>query len=602
MFDFDDDMKVTFLEEAQSLLDDSEAAFMALDEGDRSPELVDKIFRLAHNFKSSAKTVGLPHLSQFAHVFEDVLTKIKKNEIVPDKAVCTILLETLDHFKSYVAGLKQDTGYQHDTTQALEVLNELLRKAESSTPPTEVLAEPPASASTSSDQIVQEPVEAAAPIETALDAEIPTGAALSVDAIAELEAAPIALVRSSPPSPPAASAPPRVPRAEDETLKVNRKKIDDLLNLVGELVVNQSMISDHREHGSLESEASHQVLNAMKKLIHEIQDLSMSLRLLPIAPLFQKLKRIARDAGGELEKTIQFVTEGEDVEVDKVILEKMGDPLTHLVRNAVDHGIETDPERELIGKPPAIVTLSAQQKEDRIVLTLSDNGRGMNAERILAKAVEKGLVTEQETLSEEAIYELIFRPGFSTKEAVTDMSGRGVGMDVVKRAVEDLRGTIQIQTKFGAGTQFIISLPLSMSIISGMVVGIGNQKYVVPVSQLVETVKFNQFKIESSTGQGRMFNLRGEVIPILSLATILQKSGDHRSPADPRGLIASHAGRKVSFEIDEIFGQQQIVLKKLGHEMRDLPGIVAGAILSTGEPGIVLNLTELAHLGETHVA
>lgn len=578
MFNFDDDMKQIFLEEAQALFDESEAAFIAVDEGDRSPELIDKIFRLAHNFKSSAKTVGLPHLSEFGHTFEDVLTKIKNGTLVPDKNVCTILLQTLDHFKLYVAGLRNDLAYVHDTAAITATLASLSNSAQN----------------TAQNASLTEPMTETAELAPLPEASVP------------VEFLPVAAVAIKPSQAPMPAAPPAKSKpAEEENLKVNRKKLDTLLNLVGELVVNQSMIAGYRSQGDLLSDQSAQTLNAMEKIVYEIQDISMALRMTPITPLFQKLKRIARDASGDLGKTIQFVTEGDHVEVDKIVLEKISDPLTHLVRNAVDHGIETDEERKKIGKETsAVVTLEAQQKEDHIIITLSDNGRGMNAAKLIAKAVEKGLVPEGTPLSNEDAYRLIFKPGFSTKEQVTDMSGRGVGMDVVQTAIKDLKGDIFIETEIGKGTKFVILLPLSLSIITGMIVGIDQKKYVVPISQLVETVELNHFKMESSTNQGQVFNLRGEVIPVYKLAKLLRHRTDN-SLIDSQhrpGLVTSHNGRKFSFEIDQIFGQQQIVLKKLGTEMRQLPGIVAGAILNTGEPGLVLNLTDFIERGASYVA
>jgi two-component system, chemotaxis family, sensor kinase CheA len=555
MFNLEDDMKQIFLEEAQTLLDESEAAFIAVDEGDHSSELIDKIFRLAHNFKSSAKTVGLQHLSDFGHNFEEVLTKIKNGSLIPDKSVCSVLLKTLDIFKAYVAGLKLDLLYVHDTTEITAVLLSL-----------------------DNDKTTLEPKAAATVLPNHEEITEPA---------------------------PAIAKNPKAKVTEEENLKVNRKKLDTLLNLVGELVVNQSMVAGYRNQGILNSEQSTQTLNAMEKIVYEIQDIAMALRMTPITPLFQKLKRIARDAGGALGKTIQFTTEGEHVEVDKIVLEKISDPLTHLVRNAVDHGIETDEERQRLGKnSSAVVTLSAQQHDDRIIIQLSDNGRGMNAAKLIAKAIEKGLIPENSVLTDEEAYGLIFKPGFSTKEQVTDMSGRGVGMDVVQKAIEELKGDIYIQTKLGEGTKFIISLPLSLSIVTGMIVGIDKRKYVVPISQLVETVELSHFKIESSTNQGQMFNLRGEVIPVYSLSTLLDPNSSF-SPADPKhrpGLVTFHNGKKFSFEIDQIFGQQQIVLKKLGNELRHLPGIVAGAILNTGEPGLVLNLNDFIDRGANYAA
>jgi two-component system chemotaxis sensor kinase CheA len=574
MLDFEQEMKLAYLEEAQALLDESESAFLALDAGDRSAELIDRIFRCAHNFKGSAKTVGFDHLSKFGHAFEDVLTDVKKGALVPDKTVCTVLLKTLDEFKAYVAGLKNDLSYAHDTAAIIATLQALGAGAAPAATPESQPAAAPAAAGPSLEPVSAPTTEPSRP--------------------AAVVPAPV------PPKPAPAKA------AEEENLKVNRRKLDSVLNLIGELVVHQSMITSHRANETLQSDQSVQTLRYIEKLVHEIQDISMSLRMTPISPLFQKLRRIARDASQELGKTIQFVTEGDHVEVDKTVMDRISDPLVHLVRNAVDHGIETDEERAKSGKAgTSTVTLSAQQQEDRIILTLADNGRGMNAQKLIAKAIEKGILSPSKKLTDQEAYSLIFEPGFSTKEQVTDLSGRGVGMDVVQRAINDLKGSILIKTELGAGTQFVVSLPLSMSILTGMVIGVDRNKYVVPLTHLVETIEYGNFKVETSTAKGRMINVRGEVIPVFSLSSILRPSLA-RDDAEARkrearrhvpGVITVHNGRKVSFEIDEIYGQQQIVLKNLGHEMRDLKGVVAGAILSSGEPGLVLNLSEFIEKG-----
>ena len=565
--DMESEMKQTFLDEAQSLLDEAETAFLALDEGNRSPELVDKIFRLAHNLKSSAKTVGFENLSHFAHGFEDLLTQIKSGAIVPDKAVCTLLLKTLDHFKTFIAGIKADPNYDHDVSAISAEIKELASR--------------PAAAVVSPAPEVPSPViaEATSTVEAAIAA-----APVSQEIPAAAPAAPTNAVAAS------------APAKEEENLKVSRKKLDALLNLMGELVVNQSIMGDHRTHDTLQSEHSAQTLRYMDKLVHDLQDIAMSLRMVPVSPLFGKMKRIARDASQNLGKTIVMSLEGEHVEIDKTVIEKISDPLTHLVRNAVDHGLETDVERETAGKSGSgEIMLKAQQREDRVLISLTDNGRGMNPQKLIAKAREKGLIGAEQKLTDTEAYSLIFKPGFSTKEQVSDMSGRGVGMDVVQRAVDDLKGNIEIQTELGKGTTFQISLPLSLSILTGMVIGVEDKKYVIPVTNLLETIEFRKFRVESTTGKGRMINLRGEVIPVYSLANLLNPllpPAEEVSAFHSPGVITTHRGKKLSFRIDHIFGQQQIVLKKLGPEMRGLPGVVAGAILSSGEPSLVLNLNE----------
>jgi len=350
----------------------------------------------------------------------------------------------------------------------------------------------------------------------------------------------------------------------------------------------------------------------MGKLVNEIQDVAMGLRMTNVRSLFQRMQRAVRDISLAQGKEIAFSTEGEHVELDRTIIDRMSDPLTHLIRNAVDHGIEDAASRSKSGKSErASVRLSARQDNDMVLITVSDDGKGLDPAKLIAKAKEKGIIEETAKLTNDETYALIFKPGFSTKEQVTDISGRGVGMDVVARAVEDMKGSIKIETTLGRGTSFVISLPLSLSIINGMVVGIGQRKYIIPVAQLVETLEYRKLKIETCTRDGRMINLRGEVIPVVSLERILGHPKDSRPVAEARvsrpGVVISSAGKKISFEVDELFGQQQVVIKKLGPKMENLPGVVGGAILSNGEPSLVLDLQDLSEQksetpGRRHVA
>ncbi len=387
-------------------------------------------------------------------------------------------------------------------------------------------------------------------------------------------------------------------------MRISAKKTDQLLNLVGELVVNQTILQELNHRGESGTLRAQQTITYISKIVSDVQSVSMALRLTSVKPLFQKLRRAVRDVSSELSKEIDYVDEGDHVELDKTVIDRMVDPLTHMVRNAVDHGIESTEERLASGKPPlARVVLSAIANDDRVIISLSDDGNGLNKSRIIAKALERGLVSETEAthMTPNEIHSLIFRAGFSTKEAVSAISGRGVGMEVVQTAVDEMKGTIQIDSTEGKGTTFRISLPLSLSIIGGMVVRLQKQNYVIPISQLLETIELSKLSIETSTAKGQMVKLRNEVLPIYNLGTALHmkravKTNHIKRPA----LVTICDGKKVSFEVDEIVGQQQVVLKKLGRELVGLPGLMGGAILSSGDPGLVLNLHDLIKKGNIH--
>lgn len=585
MDEFEIEIKQTFLEQAQQLLEEAEGAFIALDSGDRSKSLLDKIFRLAHSFKGSARAVGFQELAKFAHEMEEVLTLITRGQVEPDRAVCSVLLAALDVLKAYVAGLKKDLNFELDTAEVVSEFKKV-RAREGGEPERSSGSEPEIPVTHDPSAVFVSSTSSAAPS---------APVAPSASARAEEGAA---IARK--PVPGSSTA-----QAEEEAIRVPKRKLDSLLNFVGELVVTQSMLTGHRATGTIGGEQALSVISYLEKLVSELHDLAMSLRMVPVKPLFQRMKRTLRDVATVQNKDVELHSEGEHVELDKTVIDRISDPLTHLLRNAVDHGIEDPDEREKSGKPRvAKVVLSAEQREDHVLITVADDGRGMDKAKIIKKGIEKGLVSPSAQLSDEEAYALIFHSGFSTRESVTDISGRGVGMDVVRRAVDELKGSIAIHTKLGAGTEFKISLPLSLSMITGLVVSVDQRKYVVPVNHLVEIIDYRKLKVETSTGSGRMVNLRGQVMPVLSLSHLLHAGtkGKASHQGSKTGVVTQLRGRKWSFEIDEILGQQQIVLKSLGREMSGLPGVIAGAILSSGEPGLILNLHDLVPEEVSHVA
>ena len=557
--EIDAEIRQAFFDDAMQMVDSAEALLMSLD-GEVFPEAtVDSLFRSAHNLKGGSMAMGYESLSHFAHEYEDLLSLLKKGTLRPTKQIKDLLFQGIDVLKSFVNGLKGDDKFKMDTTAVSEALKAAVTSAKAggdvAAPAAEAAAEPvPAPEST------PEPVP---------------------HVVAEK-------------APATQGASPKAPGSED-LIRVNTAKLDSLLNLIGELVINQSILTRHKVDQTSDSDHALQTVSYMQKLVNEVQDVAMSLRMTNVKGLFQKMQRSVRDTASALDKDVLLVTEGEHVELDRTIIERMGDPLTHLVRNAVDHGVETREARVAAGKPErSSVYLSARQQDDIVLITVRDDGKGLDADKLVAKAREKGILGPGETVTRDEAYALIFKPGFSTKEQVSDISGRGVGMDVVSRAVEEMKGSIRVETELGRGTSFVISLPLSLSIINGMVVTVGAKKYVIPVSQLVETLEYRKFRVETSTRHGRMINLRGEVIPVLSLDRLLGGHGAGDGQGAMPGVVTSVSGRKISFEVDELLGQQQVVIKKLGRKMENLPGIIGGAILSNGEPSLVLNLTEFS--------
>lgn len=572
----DAEIQQIFLEEAQQILADSEDAFLTLDSGDVSPENWDRILRLVHNFKGSARATGFPVLSHVAHIAEDQLLAIRKGQIPLEKRVTGVMLQFLDFLKRYIEGLKANLEFALDTNE----IESLMKGLSNVTPATAAIP------------------EAVTPAESAPQSiSVADSTTLAeLDAVLAAQSEPQVTAPKAPAPQAAAPAQASSPanKASEDSIRIATSKLDELINLIGEVVVNQTVLNQHVSSETTGSEHAVQTIRYTAKIVGDLQDLAMSLRMQPIRPTFQKLRRAIRDVADAQGKNVDIVIEGEHVELDKTILDQIGDPLTHLVRNAVDHGLETDEARKSVGKTEtARVQLSATTKESSILISVADNGKGLNREVLIQKALKMKLISPDQKLSDQQAYELIFKPGFSTKEVVTDVSGRGVGMDVVHKAVDALKGSVSIASVLGKGTTFTISLPLSLSIINGLLVSVDSKKYIVPVSQLLETIEYSKVRVETCTSKGRIFNLRGDVIPVLSLQQILHGSRKASAGKDlPYGLISFFKGRKVSFEIDEIVGQQQIVLKRLGREMQGIPGVVGGAILGTGEPALVLNLYE----------
>jgi two-component system chemotaxis sensor kinase CheA len=381
-----------------------------------------------------------------------------------------------------------------------------------------------------------------------------------------------------------------------ETVKVDATRLDRLLDAIGELVIAESMVLGSPELKRSLSPALVQKIGQLDKITRELQEMGTSLRMVPVRPTFQKMQRLVRDLSKNSGKAVDFVVEGEETELDKTVVEKISDPLVHMLRKSLDHGIESDPEERVrAGKPrTAKVRLSAFQKGGNVCIEITDDGRGLNRDVILAKARERGLWREEAPPSDKEIFGFIFEAGFSTAKQVTELSGRGVGMDVVKRNIESLRGRIDIQSRPGQGTTFSIWLPLSLAIIDGMVVRIGEDRFIFPTLSIVCIATPAPEAIHTVQGQGEMLRLQEELIPIYPLHGLL--CGDH-SGERRLLVVAEGEGRKAAFPVDELLDQQQIVIKKLEESFPPIPGISGGAILTDGRVGLILDVDALMKFG-----
>lgn len=630
--DFEKELKLGFLEEAAQAIADVEQCFLALESDPENIDNLNKIFRLAHNLKGSSKAVGFDEFGHFTHEFETFILKIKNGDLKADSAVVNLLLRANDHVLMMVDSLKNDLDARFDSQDLLqEMVNfqpgqetensdkvpdenfEVEQEQAVEAPPSvqaavQVVPEPVAVKTPSVDErVCKDPtIEELLAMDAARQAEKEAEAAraqkpnLSVVA----EAAPVVKTEAKPVAKPATSAPPpAAPKApanpagggsggaNDEYLRVALSKVETLINFVGEMVILQAVLRE--QSSAFENPLLRKTIHQLGKVGKEIQDLSMGLRMVPVKPTFQKMVRIVRDTAQALNKDVGIQLIGEETELDKTVLEKINDPLVHLIRNSVDHGIENvDLRRSRKKADKGSVTLKAYQQAGKLMIEVSDDGGGLDPQKLIAKATEKGIVKPGVQMSDKDAYLLIFAPGFSTKEQVTDVSGRGVGMDVVRTNITELGGEIRIDSAIGKGTTFTIVLPLTLAIIESMVVTYSNQKFVLPLAQVHETLNPKESMVQNSHELGQVLMLRGENMPLIRLGDFFDIKSSN--PVSSMIAMVIRTGKEpFALVVDDILGQYQVVTKPLGSDLADTSGVSGTTILGDGKPALIIECNDL---------
>jgi len=390
----------------------------------------------------------------------------------------------------------------------------------------------------------------------------------------------------------AAAAPPVA------SIRVDTDKIDVLVNLVGEMVITQAMISQQIK--SLPQDQFQGIIDGVTELVRhtrELQESVMAVRMQPVKSVFSRMPRIVRDLSRQLGKEIKLELSGENTEIDKTVIEQLSDPLTHMIRNSSDHGIEMPDDRAQKGKPrEGTIYLTADSSGGRIIIEISDDGNGINRDRVLNKAREKGLVGQDATLSDEEIDHLIFHPGFSTADAVTNVSGRGVGMDVVKRNIGDLGGSIELINTPGEGSKFTVSLPLTLAILDGMIIASEEEQYIIPINNIIESMRVKVEDIKHVAGENSVINVRGEFVPIMDLAEVFSISRNQDKKNILLIVLVETGRNKMGVVVDEIIGQQQVVIKSLEDNADRVEGISGATILGDGEVSLILDIAQLQKL------
>lgn len=648
------DFYQTFFDEADELLADMEQHLLGLDPQEPDSEQLNAIFRAAHSIKGGAGTFGFTVLQETTHILENILDGARRGEMQLSTDIINLFLETKDIMQEQLDAYKTAQEPNAESFNYIcEALRQLALEAKGIAPqaaaPVVALADVAAPAAPASSglrlQLInlkeKEPdllleelgnlgtltdvVKGASSLEATIDGvgkdDIVAVLCFVIDeaqiqfpqdaAPAAVAAAPVAEAEAEAPVQQTATVTditPAVKReskraaapaksSESSSIRVAVEKVDQLINLVGELVITQSMLA--QRSGALDPVAHGDLLNSMGQLERNARDLQesvMSIRMMPMEYVFSRFPRLVRDLASKLGKEVELTLLGSSTELDKSLIERIIDPLTHLVRNSLDHGIET-PEKRLAASKTAVgnLTLSAEHQGGNICIEVIDDGAGLNRERILAKALSSGLPVS-DSMSDEQVGMLIFAPGFSTAEQVTDVSGRGVGMDVVKRNIQEMGGHVEISSKQGKGTTIRILLPLTLAILDGMSVRVADEVFILPLNAVMESLQPTAEELKPLAGGERVLEVRGEYLPLVELWNVFDVQNAKTDATQGIVVILQSAGRRYALLVDQLIGQHQVVVKNLESNYRKVPGISAATILGDGSVALIVDVSALQSL------
>jgi two-component system, chemotaxis family, sensor kinase CheA len=599
--DADAELIGEFINECKDLLEKAEAAMLLLETNPDNMDSVNTVFRTFHTIKGTSGFLGLLHIQAFAHLAESLLSRVRDREIRFAGIFADLALRSTDVLKELTEGVQKLLGGEEaPLPSSYEALMNQLVNPEAAAGLEETTTVPvPAPAPDPKPALASAPAASAgAPPEKAAEA-----GAEPVEP--EQKPAPVGTppVKNGSAEPFYAGAAPKTQRRAgpatdaESSLRVRTDRLDRLVDMVGELVIAQSMLSqDSVVHQSGNHDLLRKVTHA-GKIIRELQDLAMSMRMVPLRGTFQKVARLVRDLAHKSGKVVEFVGEGEETEIDRNMVDVLGDPLVHMVRNAIDHGIEPPDIRAARGKPQAgTIRLSAYHSGGNVVLELKDDGKGLDRAKIVEKAMSKGLLESESNLSDAEALQLIFLPGFSTADKLTEISGRGVGMDVVKKNVEALRGRVDLVSQAGKGCTFFVRLPLTLAITDGMLVKVGAERYIIPTVNIHLSFKPEKSALWTVSGRGEMVMLRGELMPVFRLHALFDIQGAVFNPTEGLLVVVGEGGRRCALLVDELIGQHQVVAKSLGEGLAKVQGIAGGAILGDGRVGLILDTGELVSL------
>ncbi|MEK7774682.1 MAG: chemotaxis protein CheA [Candidatus Zixiibacteriota bacterium] len=575
-----DDMKEIiedFLVEADELVQSLDANFVKLEAAPNDLALLNEIFRAAHTVKGTSSFLGFEQVTELTHKMEDVLNKLRKGELVVTPVVMDVLLESLDLLKVLLTIVREHKGEMLDLTAILAKLVDIYEgKQELSVAPVQVTAK-----------------ESGIPAAEAAGTNASDGDPDSIESVATQSAQKTAIKS------PTAATP---KKSADSTIRVDVERLDQLMNMMGELVLGRNSLLQNvnklaAEHdGDYHLESLNQACKSVNFITTELQMAVMKMRMQPVGKVFGRFPRLVRDLSRDSGKQIDLIIEGEATELDKSVIEEIGDPLVHIIRNSCDHGIEMPDARIEKGKPAqGTVRLTACQEGSNIIIRLQDDGKGLDIAAIRAKAVERGLASQADVdrMADREVFSYIFEAGFSTAKVITDVSGRGVGMDVVRTNIEKLNGQIELESQVNVGTTITIKLPLTLAILQGLLTECDNEVYILPLSSVYETVRTEQSLIHY-VNQRPVLRLRDEVIPIVNLNEIIRKNkAGFVLTEKPYIVVVGLAEQKLGIIIDRFLGQEEVVIKSLGTYFGSTEGVAGATILGDGRIRLIVDLIGL---------
>jgi len=578
-----------FIVEAREHLNNVETQLLAIEQDPSQTAPPQSLFRSFHTIKGLAGFLEFHEVQEVCHDVETLLDRARNNELEITSEITDLLLESLDYLTREIGriengALGKGTAAPANPAALLEKVRAVL-EGRAVSEPAESAPVPMPEPQPASQAELPPQVQPAAPAPEVKKSAVEVPASASS-------------VAASPASSPTAAATNGANGQQqvraDRLVKVDTGKLDYLVDMVGELVVAQSLIRHDPAFKSTTDMRLQKNLVQLGRITDEVQRASMAMRMVPIGQLFQKMDRLIRDLSRKSGKKIELETHGRDIEMDRNMVEELGDPLMHMVRNAADHGIETAEERAVSGKPPvARVRLRAQHQAGQILITISDDGRGINRQKIIEKAIRMGLLESGGSLTDNEVFHLIFEPGFSTADKVTDLSGRGVGMDVVKKQIHKLRGRIEIASCPGQGTDFMMKLPLTLAIIDGLIVKVGDERFIVPLASVREVLQPREGMITTMENRAEVAVVREHLFPIVRLHQRFDVKPKSTNLMDGLLMLLETHGRTYSLAVDELIGKQEVVIKTLGETFRDVPGVAGGAILGDGRVGLILDVDGL---------